>query len=190
MQTYLKTPSDEIIAISTVPTSRSEAVALITPHVSPPGIRGVFRIFAIEEFDVSPIESCEVEVFAVGLRHYGEGVWGLVEASVDAALASSDFSPTTDDVVLWLKALRDCWQVQPSDFACVLDAVDDFHVLQFFEGQRLLTSVTWNAPDVHTAYLMPKTLDTIQHLWGDGLLADVGLLFQALRDVNFFSLRK
>jgi hypothetical protein len=190
MQAYLITPSGEAIPIPALPGTRDEAVALISRHAYRPLAAGPFRIVKIEEFDVSPDESCEVEAFAVGFRNYGGGAWGLVEASVEAIQMPSDFSPTTDDVALWFKALRDCWQISPSDFTYTLEPVDDFHVLQFFEGQRLLTSVTWNAPDVHITYLMPNTLETPQHLCGDGLLDNVELLYEALRGLNFFSLRK
>ena len=190
MQTYLIPPSGEAIPIPALPGTRDEAVALISRHADRPLAAGPFRIVEVEEFDVSPDESCEVEAFAVGLRNYGGGVWGLVEASVEARQTASDFVPTTYDIALWLKALRACWQVSPSDFTYILEPVDDFHVLQFFEGQRLLTSVTWNAPDVNITYLMPNTLETPQHLWGDGLLDNVELLYEALRGLNFSSLRK
>lgn len=190
MQTYLISCGGEPMPLPGMPRTRAEAIALISRHAHRPLAAGPFRIVEVEEFDVSPDESCEVEAFAVGLRNYGGGVWGLVEASVEARQTASDFVPTTYDIALWLKALRACWEVSPSDFTYILEPVDDFHVLQFFEGQRLLTSVTWNAPDVNITYLMPNTLETPQHLWGDGLLDNVELLYAALRGLNLISLRK
>lgn len=85
----------------------------------------------------------------------------------------------------WLEALRECWQVEPSDFRFTLEQVDDCHLLQFVKGSRVLTSVTWNAPDEHTHFLMPKTLDTPRHLWGNALLPDAGLLYDAFGGLNF-----
>jgi hypothetical protein len=141
------------------PNTRDEAIALFSKHSSVSGLIAPFRIVVIDEFDVSVDESCEVELFAIGLRYYGRGAWGLIEASASAKQASADFSPTSDDVALWLKALRDCWQPELSNCTCALTQVDDFHVLQFHDGLRLLTSITWNASDVDTVFHMPNTLD-------------------------------
>lgn len=190
MQTYLVLHDGTYIPLNEVPRTREEAIALVSEHSSVPGLVGQFRIVVIDEFEVSVEESYEVEVFAIGLQHFGRGAWGLIEASVNANQACADFSPTSDDVALWLEALRDCWPGQSSDFICTIEQVEDFHVLQLFDGLRLLTSVTWNAPDADTTFRMPNTLDIPQHRWGDGVLADVGLLYEAVRSVNYFSVRK
>lgn len=190
MQTFLKLLSNEIFPISRIPKTREEAIAIITPHIVLPGQQGVFRIFAVDEVDLPSRELCEVEVFAVAFRRYSGGTWGLVEASSEAVQLTSEFSPTVIDVALWLKALRACLHSPLDDFFSSLDPIDDFHVLQCFQGKRLLSSVTWNASDTHTAFQMPSTLDTANHLWGDGFLPDVGLVYQALDEIGCFSLRK
>ncbi len=166
MQTYLVPPVGVAMPIPAAPGTRAEAIALIVECLPCPPAAGAFRIVTIDEFDVSPDDSCTIEVFAVGLRHYGGGCWGLIEASAAATQASTDFLSTPADVLLWLKALRECWPVSVPGFSCTLEQVDDFHVLQFFDDSRLLSSVTWNAPDSDTAYRMPDTLELPQHLWG------------------------
>ena len=190
MQTYLVPPDGVAIPVPAAPGTRAEAIALISQLQPSPIAGGAFRVVTIGEFDVSPDESCEIEHFAVGLRHYGGGRWGLIEASATANQASGDFCSTPIDVLLWLKSLRDCWPMSVPDLSCTLEQVDDFHVLQFFDGSRLLSSITWNAPDAGTAYRMPGTLELPQHLWGDALLSDVGQLYDALRALNLLSLRK
>ena len=142
MQTYLMPLHGEPVLLRAAPKTRQEAVELITQHGPMPSAARSFRIVSLEDFDVSPVESCEVEVFAVGLRDYGRGRWGLVEASTSAHEVSTEFSPTRDDIALWLNALSDCWQAVSSDRSCELSHVDGFHVLQLFDGSRLLTSVT------------------------------------------------
>jgi len=189
MQTYLIPRGGEPMPLPAAPGTRAEAIALISQRLPWPIVAGAFRIATIVEFDVSLDETCAIEVFAVGLRHYGGGRWGLTEASTTANQASGDFSPTAIDVQLWLKALKDCWPVSAPEFSCSLEQVDDFHVLQFFDASRLLSSVTWNAPDGDTAYRMPDTLELPQHLWGDATLADINQLYEALRALNLLSLR-
>lgn len=190
MQTYLVPPGGVAIPIPAAPGTRAEAISLIVQCLPCPLAAGAFRIVTIDEFDVSPDESCTVEVFAVGLRYYGGERWGLVEASATATQASTDFLSTPTDVLLWLKALRECWPVCVPDFSCTLEQVDDFHVLQFFDDSRFVSSVTWNASDADTVYRMPNTLELPQHRWGDALLSDIGQLYEALRALNLLSLRK
>lgn len=193
MQTYLITPCGEATLISAAPGTRGEATALILQHASRPIVLGAFRIVTIDEFDVSLNESCQAEVFSVGLRYYEGyegGRWGLVEASATAIRQAGDFYPTTIDVQLWLKELSDCWPERNADFFCTLEQVDDFHVLQFFDGARLLSSVTWNEPDDDIAYRMPDTLELPEHRWGDAILADITQLYEAVRALNLLSFRK
>ena len=190
MQTYLVAPSGEATLISAAPRTRAEAIGLISQHASPPVAPGVFRIVTIDEFDVSPHESCSAEIFSIGLRYYDGGRWGLVEASATANLCAGDFYPSTVDVQLWLKALRLCWSGNVADFSCTLEQVDDFHVIQFFDGARLLSSVTWNRPDNDIPYRMPDTLELPEHRWGDGILADITQLYEAVRGLNLLSFRK
>ncbi len=190
VKTYLIPPTGKAILLDLAPSTREEAIALVFARSPQPPATGPFRIVTVEEFEVSSVESCEVEVFAIGLRHYGSGRWGLIEASVSATYASADFSPTSADLALWLEALKDSWGRERIFISCALEQVEDFHVLQLYAGPRLLTSTTWNVPDVDARFRMPNTLDTPLHLWGDALLADIGLLYEALRGVNFFSLRK
>jgi hypothetical protein len=190
MQTYLIAPSGEETLISAAPRTRTEAIGLILQHAPWPIALGTFRIVTIDEFDVSLDESCQAEIFSVGLRYYEGGQWGLVEASATANRTAGDFFPTTVDVQLWLKALRDCWPESNADFSCTLEQVDDFHALQFFDGERLLSSVTWNAPDNDIAYRMPNTLELPEHRWGDAILADITQLYKAVRDLNLLSFRK
>lgn len=190
MQTYLISPSGEPVLLSAAPKTRGEAFALAKRHMAASNRPKTCRIVSLEEFEVSSVETCEVEVFAVGLRSYGAGRWGLVEASTSANHASAEFSPTCDDVALWLNALRDCCHIPTSSCSCELTQVDDFHVLQLFEGLRLLTSITWSEGHAGTAFRMPNTLDIFPPLWGDALLPNVGLLYKALDAENFFSFRK
>ncbi len=96
----------------------------------------------------------------------------------------------TVDVQLWLKALRDCWPESNAEFSCTLEQVDDFHVIQFFDGARLLSSVTWNGPDDDIAYRMPDTLELPEHRWGDAILADITQLYEVVRALNLLSFRK
>jgi len=190
MQTYLIAPSGEATSISSPPQTRAEAITLILQHASWPISAGPFRIVTIDEFDISPDESCQAEVFSVGLRYYEGGRWGLVEAFVPTNLQAGDFFPTTVDVQLWLQALRGCWPESNADFFYTLEQVDDFHVLQLFDGACLLSSVTWNAPDNGIAYRTPDTLELPEHLWGDGILADITQLYEAVRALNLLSFRK
>jgi hypothetical protein len=190
MQTYLVAPSGEATLIYAAPRTRTEAIRLILQHPSWRVTPGAFRIVTIDEFDVSPDDSCQAEVFSVGLRYYDGGRWGLVEASVTATLQAGDFFPSTVDVQLWLEALRRRWPVNNADFSCALEQVDDFYVLQFFDGARLLSSVTWNGPDNDTAYRMPDTLELPEHRWCDAILGDITQLYEAVRALNLLSFRK
>lgn len=190
MQTYLILPSREPVLLGAPPQTRGAAIALAKRHIAVSNGAKTCRIVSLEEFEVSSVETCEVEVFAVGLRNYGAERWGLVEASTCASHAFDEFSPTCDDVALWLNALRDCWQTPTSSCSCELTQVDDFHVLQLFEGSRLLTSITWNEGNADTAFRIPNTLEMSPPLWGDALLPKVGLLYKALDAENFFSFRK
>ena len=190
MQTYLISPCGEATLIPAAPRTRAEATALLMRHASRPIALGAFRIITIDEFEVSLDESCQAEVFSVGLRYYEGGRWGLVEASATAIRQAGDFFPRPVDVQLWVKVLRDCWPESNADFSCTLEQVDDFHVLQFFDGARLLSSVTWNGPDDDIAYRMPCTLELPRHLWGDAILPDITQLYEAVRALNLPSFRK
>lgn len=190
MQTFLAPPGGDSLPLPSAPETRNEAIVLISQCLPCETPVGTFRIVTFDEFDVSVDESCEIEVFAVGLRHYGGGHWGLVEASATATQASTDFLSTPADVLLWLKALRECWPVCVPDFSCSLELVDDFHVLQFFDGSHVLSSVTWNLPDTDTVYRMPNTLELPHHLWGDAILANFDQLYGAVRALNLLSFRK
>jgi hypothetical protein len=190
MQNFLIAPSGEETLISAAPRTRTEAIGLILQHAPWPIAPGTFRIVTIDVFNVSLAESCQAEVFSVALRYYEGGQWGLVEASVAANRKGSDFFPTAVDVQLWLKTLRRCWPENNADFSCTLEQVDDFHALQFFDGERLLSSVTWNAPDNDIAYRMPDTLELPERRWGDAILADITQLYEAVRALNLLSFRK
>jgi len=182
MRHYLESCEGHCINLQAAPKSRQEAIRLIHRHFHKVAVARSFRFVSMDSFHISANESYEVEAFTLVLRHYGEEVWGLVEASiVGGGSLLADFHPTVDDLSSWLIATVAKLHAHPSKLRIKLERVDDFHVLQVSMNSKLLKSITWNVPaPTECHYRLPHPTDSNEYLWGDALITDIELVRSAV----------
>lgn len=183
MPHYLESCDGRRMTVRASPQSRQEAINLIHQYFHHPSTISSFRFTSTERFDVSCNETYVVETFTLGLRHYGDGTWGVTEASHGGGLElPADFHPTPDDVLVWLRAAVMNLGVEPTNLCIELDHVDDFHVLQVLAGTSLLKSITWNMPaPSERLYQLPRQADHAErYIWGDAFIVDIQVVREAV----------
>lgn len=178
MQHHLESCNEHRASVHVLPRSRQDAIGLIHKYFHNVDAASSYRFVSVGSLEIDAHEAYEVEAFTLGLRHYGDGVWGLTEVSAIGDMSlPADFYPTVDDVFMWLTAEVAKLRVELSKLRIEFEHIEDFHVLQVFLDAKLLKSITWNVPvRTESHYQIPHPTDSVQQLWGDALITDIKLV--------------